>query len=206
MEGELGRTFLTFQTFVLNRWGIIAHDIIRSGIINGGIPRKMKGIIALFLLSLAGGIENILRSYVNNAITGNDYPQKFNFLAQSLLMVPEAVPIVGGILTSQLEYGQAGSFPLQRVSSNLIKGATEFVNPSGATEETKAKNRTKGAIMLGEAIGSLAGVTGSAQAADVIQRVMIPPTPSVKPKNTTPARPVRAKRSERPKRPERTSR
>ena len=177
MEGEAYRTLLTFQTFVLNRWGLITHDIIRSGIMKGGImsvPRKLKGLLALFLLSLAGGVENILRKTIGELTTGKEYPEKFNFWQQSLLTVPEAAPVVGSLLTSAIEYGQGASVPLSRLAENIVKGSMALVNPTGDTKKEQEISRTKGALKLSEALATYYGVSGSAQAFDFIDRLVIP--------------------------------
>lgn len=39
-RGEMSKMWFTFQTFVLNRWGIAAHDAIGSGLINAGKQRE----------------------------------------------------------------------------------------------------------------------------------------------------------------------
>lgn len=40
-RGEMSKMWFTFQTFILNRWGITAHDLIGSGIINAGKQREV---------------------------------------------------------------------------------------------------------------------------------------------------------------------
>lgn len=39
-RGEMSKMWFTFQTFILNRWGIAAHDAIGSGLINVGKQRE----------------------------------------------------------------------------------------------------------------------------------------------------------------------
>lgn len=45
-RGELQKLWFTFQTFMLNRWGMTAHDIVAGGILNAGKNREL-GIKAL---------------------------------------------------------------------------------------------------------------------------------------------------------------
>lgn len=173
-SGELAKTILTFQTFVLNRWGLIAHDFLRSAILHGTISRKLKGLIALMLISLAGGIENILRTKAQEAISGKKYPSKFNFLQQSLLTAPETIPVFGSIITSVIEYNQGASLPLTRVMESIIQGAKSVVAPAGETKKQQDINKLKGAIKFSEAAATLFGVAGSAQLSDIIQRLVVP--------------------------------
>ena len=42
MSGETMRTIFTFQTFMMNRWGLISHDFIRSGLVKGSFSKKSK--------------------------------------------------------------------------------------------------------------------------------------------------------------------
>ena len=177
--GELAKTILTFQTFALNRWGLISHDIAKSAIIKGGLSRKLKGLIALFLISLAGGIENLVRSKITEVTTGKKYPGKFNFWQQSLLTTPEAIPVLGNVITSVVEYGKGYSIPLTRVVELLIQGTTGLINPSGQDQATKDKNRKLGALRAAEAIGTIKGVPGSSQLSDFIERIFIPTPVSV---------------------------
>jgi len=39
-RGEMNKLWFTFQTFVLNRWGLAAHDLIASGVIKAGKQRE----------------------------------------------------------------------------------------------------------------------------------------------------------------------
>lgn len=208
-SGEVARTFFTFQTFVLNRWGLIAHDIARSSIYHGGLSRKLKGLIALFILSLAGGIENVLRTQISQAISGKKYPQKFGFWAQSALTVPETVPLIGSITTSLLEYNQGTSIPLTRVFENLISGAFSVIKPSGETQTAKDTSRLKGLMKFGEAVATYYGVSGAAQFSDFLQRALVPISKSASvgtKKLGSPARPERPALPSRPTRPARPAR
>jgi hypothetical protein len=40
-RGEMQKLWFTFQTFVLNRWGLAAHDAIGAGLINAGKQREL---------------------------------------------------------------------------------------------------------------------------------------------------------------------
>lgn len=174
-SGELARTILTFQTFVLNRWGIIAHDVVRSAILHGRIDRKLKGLIALFLISMAGGLENFLRTKAQQFTTGIEYPERLNFWQQSLLTTPETIPVVGSILTSIVEYNKGFSLPITRVIETLIQGGQGIIAPAGETSSKREENRKKGALKFAEAIATFAGISGTSQLADFIQRLVIPP-------------------------------
>lgn len=220
-DGELMKTLLTFQTFALNRWGIIAHDVINTSIVRGMdakynkktdtwevkrtlISKRLKGVISLFIMMIAGGVENELRKFVNETVTGKNYKDDFNFMAQSLLTIPESLPLIGSWITSAIEYAQPGTFPLQRVLSDSFIAMKNFVSPPGETNKTRDKNRKKAAFKIAETIATLYGVTGTAQASDIIESIIFDSgNDSSSKKSNIPERP---QRDSRPSRPERMNR
>lgn len=174
-EGEIARTILTFQTFAMGRFGLIAHDIIMSAIVKGKFPRKLKGMIALMIILLAGGLEDELRRKVNNTIRGKSYPEKYGFITQSLLSLPAAVPVIGNVFNAVVEYNSGFSFPLSRAMENLVRGGARAIDPAGQTEAEREKNRGKGILMLSEALLSVGGVAGISQIMDIVERKVYPP-------------------------------
>lgn len=170
MSGEGLRTIFTFQTFMLNRWGLIAHDIINSGLIHGSLGRKARAIYALFILALAGGVENELRAKLYELMSGKALKNQLSFWKGAFLSIPEAVPILGQIIQGYGQAGQSFSVPLTRTMENFRLGTQQIFSDD-------AEKRKKGFIRLGEAIATWNGISGSAQIADLIERGTVESAP-----------------------------
>lgn len=204
-EGEIARTILTFQTFAMGRFGLISHDIIMSAIVKGKFPRKLKGMISLMIILLAGGLEDELRRKVNKTIIGKSYPEKYGFITQSLLSLPASIPVIGNIFNAVVEYNSGFSFPLSRSAENLIRGASRAIDPAGQTEADREKNRGKGILMLSEAFLSLGGFAGISQIMDIVERVAYPPNETLNVVGTPARMPAPASRPKPPALPTRPS-
>lgn len=166
MSGEGMRAIFTFQTFMLNRWGLIAHDIVRSGLVRGSLGRKAKSIYALFILALAGGIEDELRKKIFELVSGKEIKDKLSFWANGFLAIPEAIPIIGQFIRGYFQYGQSFSIPMTRVIETFRLGTQEIL--SGDPEKQK-----RGLLRVGEAIATWNGIAGSAQIGDFTERLML---------------------------------
>ncbi len=175
MKGEGLRTLLTFQTFMLNIWGFITEDIVRSGMIHGDIGRKAKSLIALLILALGFSIEKEQRRALWKLVSGKEI-QKLKkgetktdrFISDTFWSIPETVPFLGNILQARREWGASPSVPLTRAIDTVFIG---FKMLSSDNEETKKK----GVLRISEAFLSLLGVAGTAQAFDFIERAVVPP-------------------------------
>jgi hypothetical protein len=166
MSGEAMRTLFTFQTFMLNRWGLISHDIYKSGIIKGSFGKKSKALYALFILALAGGVENELRKKIYEFITGGKINDSLSFWKNAFYSIPESVPILGQIFQSINHPGQSYSIPLVKTIENAFVGASML--KSSDPEKVK-----KGLLKLGEAVATYNGVPGASQAEDILERPML---------------------------------
>ena len=162
MSGEGARTIFTFQTFMLNRWGLIAHDFIRSGLVHGKLGRKFKALYGLFILGLAGGLEDLLRRKLYEAISGEKVKNEFNFFKSAFFSIPEAIPVIGQIIQGLNQTGQSFSVPLARVGEQLVTGFNQIQSKDPSAQR-------KGWIKIGEAVATYNGVPGSAQASDFIE-------------------------------------
>lgn len=169
-QGELGRVLTTFQTFVLNEWGLITQDILKKGIAKGGADRDIQtrlwAVIGLGFLFLQGFMEDKLRNKILNIVKGTEYEAN-SFLKSSLLYIPERVPILGSVVKG-IEYGKTGlSVPIFSVFSNLIEAT---VGVSTAKElKTKLTNLSK----VIEAVAILFfGIPGSKESQNIIERLI----------------------------------
>lgn len=167
-RGEGARTWFTFQSFFLNRWGIIAHDIIVSKLFKGEWKQKYNAALALAIFTAAGITEDEFRELLFETVTGKELPDQ-SILEQALLFLPSNIPILGNFIQAATR-GGGGLPPAPRVLKAGLKGI--FVDiPTGKTPET----RLRGVLRTAEAFMALIlGIPGTAQIFDVAERVLIP--------------------------------
>ncbi|KKM89771.1 hypothetical protein LCGC14_1245240, partial [marine sediment metagenome] len=168
-KGELSRTFFTFQTFFLNRWGIMAHDLITSGVIkNPDWGKKVAALIGLGIF-LAGSIaEDEAREFVYEMTTRRELPD-MSVLGTVLLAIPKNIPFFGNIIEAVVEGRGSTEIPLQRTVTNLLRGPYKVLT----AKEKEAMIR--GIIQSSEAILTLgAGVPATAQVADILEGIFAP--------------------------------
>lgn len=172
MKGEVWRTVFTFQNFMLNRWGIIWHDLIKSGLvvgkkgdkIFGKILRKYRALIGLGILALGNATEGFIRRQLSNLFSNDkkEYSEK-DFIYSFLMTVPESIPLLGGMIQG-IRYGDPGlSVPLATPFENFISGMSSL-----ATVEDEAKKQ-KAALKVAEAVSTIFGVAGTAQLFQVLK-------------------------------------
>jgi len=181
MRGEGSRLWFTFQTFFLNRWGLLYHDLIKTGLVKGKIGVKFRTLMALMILAIGGGVEDDLRKKLFEFITGKKIKEKFTFLQSALLSIPEMIPVLGNVIQSQFEYGQGYSVPLTRLFENITQSFSMI-------RSEKADTRKRGYLKLTESIGTLFGIAGTAQGFDLIERT-IPETKKKQPPTLLPPLP-----------------
>jgi hypothetical protein len=167
-KGELGRTLTTFQTFVLNEWGLATQDIIKKGIVMGGKNKKMAtrlfAVLGLGLLFLQAYLEDKLRNKITNTIKGTDY-ESDPMWKTALLYLPERVPVLGNIVGG-IKYGKTElSVPIIDIFTNII---------SGAVGTFTAKETSKKLISLSKSIEAFAilflGLPGIKEAQNIIEK------------------------------------
>jgi len=166
-RGEGARTWFTFQTFFLNRWGLVAHDLIAKGLIKGKDWKARYSAMLGLAIIVAGKIaEDEAREFLFESISGKELPER-SIVEQALLAVPANIPIFGNMIDSFSGRG-GGEIPIMRILENLF-GARRIITAKTPQGQTSA------AIKAAEAGVILAtGLPGTAQAADVIERVLIP--------------------------------
>jgi len=169
-QGEIGRTLTTFQTFVLNEWGLITQDIIKKGIFKGGpnndIKTRLWAMVALGLVFLQAHSEDKLRNAINNAVRGTEYESN-SALKTALIFIPERIPLLGNII-SGIDHGKEGlPVVIFDVFSNILKGAIGVAS----SEETKDKLVNLSKMIESTAILAL-GVPGAKEAQNIIERLI----------------------------------
>jgi len=169
-KGEVGRALTTFQTFVLNEWGIATQDIVKKGIVKGGDSNSWKirmwAVVGLSLLFMQSYLEEELRRKLSEVIKKKEV-DKIPFWKTALLYFPERIPILGNMITG-VRYGRQGiAIPTVDIFSNIIAESYRVV--TGKASETKLKALSK--VMESVAI-LFFGLPGAKQVQDLIEPVI----------------------------------
>ncbi|HAS04395.1 MAG TPA: hypothetical protein DCR71_01340 [Dehalococcoidia bacterium] len=161
---SLNKAALTFQSFMLNRWDNMNRQIWRMGIKEGDYKKASASFfwMVIFAAATEEGIRRGGRSIINLA-TGDKQSEQ-SFAENSVLNVVQTIPIAGS-LVSALTYS-SNPVPIINTAEDLLTGAGTVVK--GKAGSTKAK----GAVQAIGAAGSLLGVAGSSQAAQIIKKII----------------------------------
>jgi hypothetical protein len=168
-QGELARTYFTFQSFMLNRWGIIANDIIAGGLLKKGQTWKGRynAMLALAIFIAAGATEDEAREFVFELTTGKELPDS-DAVADAMLSLVATIPVLGNIIEGTVRR-RSVSPPAIRTAEQLVGGLKAVA--TGERPET----RLRGALRASEAaLAITAGIPGTAQAFDFAEGIMIP--------------------------------
>ena len=172
-SGEGARTWFTFQTFFLNRWGIIIHDLIRSGIIKGGgetgwggMWKRLSALVGLGIFTAGSIAENEARKNIYEATTGKKLPEE-SMAKSAMMFIPRQVPYFGNLIEAADRGGSANP-PVIRTLENIFSGGASAIK--GKEPET----RVKGALRATEGLLAVgAGVPGTAQFFDLLESIFL---------------------------------
>ena len=166
-SGEGARTWFTFQTFFLNRWGIIMHDLVKAGGLKGNWKQKLNALIGTGIYMAGGIAEEETRRNIYNLLAGKELPPE-SILKQMATYIPKQIPYFGNLIEAADRGGDADP-PLIRTVENVFKGGAGLIK--GKTAEAKIK----GGLKTTEAIASLLmGKPGTAQLFDITEALMFP--------------------------------
>lgn len=171
-RGEGARTLLTFQTFLMNRWGITLHDLVIKGVIKGDFKKKMAALIGLGFLVMADEAEKEVREFLYGSIKRqkekkNDIP----LWARAPLGLMSSVPLFGSGFEMVASRGGT-EIPLTKLINDTLRS---LAAPLKAGEETKGKTIGKALFKGAEAVAIIAGgKPGTSQAFDVLEGVLFP--------------------------------
>lgn len=166
--GEGARMWFTFQSFFLNRWGVIAHDLVMSGFVKSDTYRaKFLSLISLGIMMMAGALEDEMRKKLIELTTGKEWKMKDRgFVIDGIVNLLSTMPFFGSFINSAAT-GLSSAPPAVRTTENLVKGIGSIM--TGKDGETKAK----GAMRATEAgLALFIGLPGTAQAFDLLEGVM----------------------------------
>lgn len=162
---SVNRAFLQFQSFVINRWSFIKHDMVALGIKNN--DPKQAARIAFFMIMAAyaeAGLRKLTKDFIDLIVDGefddDDNDKSINEAA--VLNMAQTVPFVGQAI-GMLEYGAVPA-PTLDAGISLIERAQAL------NESKRASTKEKNALLLGvAAVGYGAGLPGTTQALQLIK-------------------------------------
>ncbi len=160
---SIDRLLFQFQSFMVNRWSLIEHDMIRSGIKTGNVGKAMN---IFFYLALAGFAEMGIRRLTKELIallTGEDTEDwSETFTRELVVNTLQNIPFVSqGVSTYNY-----GNVPVPAIS--LIEQMTERFNRIKRTK-SPSKRRLQALELLLLSSGVVAGVPGTVQALEIVE-------------------------------------
>lgn len=156
-RGEGARLWLTFQSFFLNRWGILTHDLIKTGY-NGNWERKATALLGLMTMAASGMAEDKMSELLGLLFGGKEDDE--GFWKKVFLYLPRQLPAIGGMFE---KWGKAEPPAIQV----LGKGAKGIVQIGAGKPVAGIEN-------LAESIATLGfGIPGTAQGFDLLDAAVL---------------------------------
>lgn len=156
-RGEGVRAFTMFMTFALNEWGIVSHDIVKSGLIKGDYQAKLRATFALSLVVGAKMLEQVLRNALRDLMKPEEDDKELPSVPAMLLgSFASVIPWFGPMIV-----GSVNGYDTQLVESPVV--ATFEDTYSGfvsAVTGKKESTRQRGWFRLGEGVSTLSGIPG----------------------------------------------
>ena len=162
---SIDKLLLQFQTFMLNRWSLIKHDMYAAGIKG---ENKAQALNIAFWLTTAAFAETGLRRVSKeliNSITGSDDEEEDGFVEQVVRSLLSNIPFVSSVIS----FSQYGSMPIPAVAMMKKLGDIASALSKSKKENTIAKNRARFAISF---IGWIFGIPGTVQADQIANKIL----------------------------------
>lgn len=165
-QGEAARTIFTFQNFVMNRWGILIHDVIMGKIVHGSdFKARFLGVLSLGILVAGGMAEDEARRRVRQ-LYSNPKEDKRSIFEQVAVNTLGLVPFFGTFITAASQKYSALPPSASHVQK-LLEGGFQ------AMKGKDAKSKVKGAVKASESLLTFAfGIPGTGQVFDLIEGAM----------------------------------
>lgn len=171
-QGELtGNTsvdklIFQFQSFMLNRWSLIKHDMWQLGVKNGNTKQALNVATWIMLATAAEiGIRRLAKELIA-ALTGDELkPWEDTITKEAAMTALGNVPFVSQAVSS-FEYGSipVPSIGMMTQIGDRLKWAAQSKSP-----EKKAQHYAEAAVLL---TGTAFGVPGTLQSEQVIRSSM----------------------------------
>lgn len=171
-RGEGARTWFTFQTFIMNRWGILVHDLLIGKIVKDTFIKKLNGLVSIGILIMAGATEDEAREWLYNLTHRKDLKKDNRSIPEKVLVELMAdMPALGTFLESASKHRNA-DIPFTRSVSSMASGAWDLIFGKDA------KARAKGSMKLSEGFLTIfVGLPGTAQFFDLLEGALIKEKP-----------------------------
>ena len=140
---SVDKIILQFQSFLLNRWSLITHDLYKSGIMGENKQQAVNIAMWLTIATLAeSGMRRIIKESIK-ALKGEDDDEK-GIAEEIFVNALQNIPFMGNII-GMLYYGSLG-IP----SLDWIKRVGEYsaAGIRSETEEAKIRNLIKATALL----------------------------------------------------------
>ena len=163
-KGEGARTWFTFQTFVMNRWGIIVHDLIAGKISHGTAKEKMAGLISLGILIMAGATEDEAREWLYELTSGKKMKADNRSVPEKVFVdLSSTMPFFGSFINAASS-GMDAAPPAIRTLQKGVKGIDNTFTGKDAEKRFKGlMQATETGLILG------VGFPGTAQFFDLLE-------------------------------------
>lgn len=168
-NSSVDRLILQFQTFMLNRWSLFAHDAVGLGFQKGNLAKGINVTSYLLLAKIAElGVRGLSKELLN-LITGDDKEEKDGFTEQAILSLLSDIPFVGQIAAPFIY----GGIPVPAIQ--MISRTTERLNGvvTSKSGEAKARNAVRAAILI---LGAM-GMPGATQTESIVGKMTAPKGP-----------------------------
>lgn len=163
---SLDRLILQFQTFMLNRWSLIKHDMWQLGVKQGNTKQAFNIATWLILANAAEiGVRRLTKELIS-ALTDDDIDDwEETIEKEAVINALHNVPFVSQTV-SAFEYGDV---PVPAIGAvTQITKRLQWAAQSG-DDETKIKHLTS-AIMI--SAGAFAGIPGTMQAEQIFRKAL----------------------------------
>jgi len=166
-KGEGARTWFTFQTFIMNRWGLLVHDLVIGKIVKDDFKKKLAGLISIGILMMAGAAEDEAREWLYNLTHKKDLNEDKRSIPEIVLVnLSSTMPFFGNIIEAASMNRDAYP-PAMKTIMTGSQGIKQLF--SGKDAESRFKGALK-ATETGLTLGL--GYPGTAQFFDVLEATL----------------------------------
>lgn len=159
------RSFLQFQSFILNESYLIPHDAINVAIRTEKNYGKAMGIITAYVLT--GVAEDYISTGIAQLFSSEKYAKESRekeWKERVFDSIVTKIPFINNVY-SAWKYDST-SIPLIDVPQTAFKGGRRIV------EGKRVKTKLKGATRLLEATGEIVGIPGAGQAGQIARKII----------------------------------
>ena len=164
---SIDKALFQFKSYMLNRWSLIHHDIVRLNLKEGKRSDMAFGLMYILMANAAEtGIRWGIRSSIASVFVGTalgiqkawDFDDE-RIVKDFVLNVLQNVPFMGDLI--QMAVYHDGPFPALKPPADLLTGIGDF---AGAKTE---QSTLRAIVKTGEGLAGMAGIPGTSQAAQI---------------------------------------